>query len=93
MPGVTWSERARRDLRAIDQYLSGENPAVAVRMLRAIRAKADQLHSYPESGPAFEGELRSLVVLGTPFIIVYRTVTGGVEILRVRHGREDWRGA
>lgn len=91
MPGVIWSESARHDLRAIDQYLSGENPAAAVRMLRAIRSKAGQLRAYPASGPALEGELRSLAVLGTPFIIVYRAGAGSVEILRVRHGRENWR--
>ena len=34
---------------------------------------------------------RKFAVRGTPYILVYRIVSGAIEILRVRHNREDWR--
>ncbi len=91
MPQVIWAEAALRDLRSIDSFLSAANPDAALRVLKSIRTKADRLRSYPKSAPQLEGDLRYLSIQGTPYVIVYRLAEGRVEVLRVRHAREDWR--
>jgi toxin ParE1/3/4 len=89
---IIWSEASLRDLHGIDQFLSNDDPDAAARMLQAIRDKSDQLHDFPASGPALEGELRYLGVRGTPYVLVYRNAPDRIEIFRVRHVREDGRG-
>lgn len=95
MRSIEWTVPARRDLDDIRNWLGREaSPEIALRMLMAIRSRAEFLKDHPEGGPIFAGtKFRTLTVLHTPYLLVYRIVTGGVQILRVRHGRENWRGA
>jgi toxin ParE1/3/4 len=91
MPRIIWSAPSLLDLREIERFLSNEDAAAAARILRAIRGKSDQLRQFPSSGPALTGELRYVRVRNTPYLLVYRIGRGGVEVIRVRHVREDWR--
>lgn len=91
MPRIIWSPSSLGDLRRIDTYLSNVDPAAAVRILSAIRTKARQLAKFPESGPGMKVEQRSLGVRGTPYVIVYRFESDRVEVIGVRHTRENWR--
>ncbi len=91
MPRIIWSGPSLLDLREIERFLSNDDAAAAARILRAIRSKSDQLRHFPSSGPALTGELRYLGVRDTPYLLVYRIEQNGVEVIRVRHVREDWR--
>ena len=88
---VDWSAPALADLRGIDVYLADYSPDTAAEHLAAILAGADVLESYPSIGPALDGTTRSLRVRHTRYILLYRIRGTEVEILRVRHDREDWR--
>jgi toxin ParE1/3/4 len=90
MPRVIWSDRSRSDLAAIGDYIADHDPAAALRTLHAIRAKAVLLAQFPNIGPPLDGERRYLRIPPTPYLIVYRIGPGRVEVLGIRHAREDW---
>ena len=92
MPIINWTTAARSDLRRIDEYLSREATGeVALKVLSAIRSKATMLESFPSAGPELGSEHRYLGVTGTAYVIVYRHQRGRIDVLRIRHNREDWR--
>jgi len=84
---------ADRDLDRIDAWLEQEgSPEISVKILLAIKERANRLIDFPHAGPALRDQgFRKLLVLGTPYIIAYRIEPRVVQILRVHHEREDWR--
>ncbi len=88
---IVWSAKARQDLLDIYRYLVPRNPDAARRMQAIIRAKAGALEAAPYIGRAGRIEsTRELVITGTPFVVVYRVIPEGVQILTVVHGAQDW---
>ncbi len=90
MPRLIWSPSARDDLREIDIFLADRGSAAAGRVLRAIRATATRLLEYPRIGRALETPFRVFGVRGTPYVIVYRLLDDAIEVIRIRHMRENW---
>lgn len=89
------STRARIDLLEIWTYLAEQASAeVADAQLRRIQAASDSLPSGP-----FQGRARSELKLGLrsvvvdPYVVFYRVTETTVEIVRVLHGRRDFRKA
>ena len=92
MTRVRWAGPALEDLRNIDEWLSREASGdPADRMLSAIRLRAVFLTQFPHGGRPYRQGTRILRVLGTPYLVHYR-IAGEreVQVLRVRHEREDW---
>ena len=91
MPALKWTQPAIDDLWAIDAWLvenaSGE---IALATLASIRFRASFLENFPHGGRPIEDGIRMLRVIDTPHLILYRIVADAVEILRIRHEREDW---
>jgi len=59
-------------------------------MLAAVRGQADILDRFPGVGSLMDDTSRRLRVRGTPYLLFYRIISDQVEILRIRHDREDW---
>ncbi|MDB5670046.1 MAG: hypothetical protein JWO25_1005 [Alphaproteobacteria bacterium] len=96
MRKLEWTGPARSDLKAIDSWLTREaNPQIAAPQLIAIRERANFLLDFPEGEPILpELAARTLRVPGTPYRLCYRLLdSGSIQILRVYHVRQDWRGA
>ena len=91
MPRLTWTPPTLADLESIRSYFGDRNPGVGVQILTAVRAKARLLQQFPAAGPVFDGALRTMTVLGTRYSLDYRVTEDAIQILRVRHEREDWR--
>jgi len=91
MPRIAWTRPAQADLRTINDWLTeNRDPGYVVRVMSSVRARASFLERFPHAGrPGIHGE-RILRVLYTPYLILYRLNGDRVEILRVRHEREDW---
>jgi toxin ParE1/3/4 len=89
---IEWTEPALADLVAIRAYLRSRRPRAAERMIQRIIDLVDeQLLEMPESGRRGRVEgTRELVVSGSPYIVAYRGVSGGVQVLRVIHGARRW---
>lgn len=89
---IAWSGPALADLRSIDAWLTREaSKEQAVRTLAAIRLRVQFLQNFPHGGrPFLRHDFRVLRVVPTPYLIIYRLTGSGIEILRLRHEREDW---
>ncbi len=88
---VRWTRRALADLDSAYEYVAGDNPAAAERMLDRIEEAVTVLGRHPEAGRT--GRIhgtREVVVTGTPFLIPYRVRRSTVELLAVIHGSRKW---
>jgi toxin ParE1/3/4 len=75
------------DLRNIYRYIEVDNPAAAEGMLRRFRESLSMLSDMPGGEPArpeFGKDVRSFPV--GKYLLLYRRVGGGIELLRVIHG-------
>jgi toxin ParE1/3/4 len=87
----TRTQRADHDIEKIVSYISSKNPNAALSWLENIEAKFEAIGITPSMGvsrPDVRPELRSFS-FGN-YLILYRKVGGGAEIIRVVHGARDW---
>lgn len=87
MAEVAWAAEAEEDLIDIWTYIAQDNPQAADDLLEEIDAKAIALASSPYLGaarPDIAPELRHSVV--DRYLILYRLITNGVQVVRVVHG-------
>lgn len=90
---IRWTEKAGRQLDEIESYIAQDNPAAATRVIIDIIESARQLVQFPNSGrPGRKGGTRELVIVGTPYILVYRT-GAEIQILNVLHGSMRIKGS
>ena len=89
---VRWTLRARRDVRAIRDYIAQASPVYGQHVAARLFDRADLLAEYPEAGrrvPEYDHpSVRELVE--APYRIIYRYAREGgvVEVLTVVHGRQ-----
>ena len=82
---------AEADIEAITLYIAEDNPNAARRWYATIREKCEQLGEMPGIGVLryeIRPELRTIAVGN--YLILYRQVEGGAEIVRVVHGARQW---
>jgi toxin ParE1/3/4 len=90
MSRLRFSRRAERDLNRIGDHIKKHNPAAAERWVDLIESKCRSLAEQPGLGRSrseLRQDLRSLTVGN--YLIFYRPVEGGIEIVRALHGRRD----
>jgi addiction module RelE/StbE family toxin len=90
---IVWTSPARRDLDRHVDYIARQNPAAALRVDDAIREAVERLADQPHRGrPGQRVGTRELVIAEFPaYLVVYRLTETEVRILRVWHGRQNWR--
>jgi plasmid stabilization system protein ParE len=85
---VEWTERARADLRAIDDYIAADNPVAAERWVGRLIAKAEAAARLPLAGRIVpemaQAEVREVFV--RTYRVVYRVRTSGILVLTVFEG-------
>lgn len=90
MAGFRRTAEAENDLLSIWRYIAGDNPEAATRILRNIDEKCALLGENPKLGPArpdIAADLRYFT--SGNYLILYREVSDGVEIVRVLHGARN----
>ena len=91
MSGARWTTLARADLAGIDDFYAACDSDFADRVGReAIRA-ADWLVAMPHAGAEIASDHRRWRVRTTPYLLIYRVVEDGIEVLRLRHERQNAR--
>jgi addiction module RelE/StbE family toxin len=91
---VFWLAGALADLSEIMEYIAARNPSAAPKVAAGLHQAAARLGVHPRLGR--KGRIagtRELVVSRLPFVIAYRVRADRIEVLRVIHGRRDWRAA
>ena len=84
---VNQTARARADLLAIWRDVAADDPAAADRLFDRLKARVRILETFPEAGPSrpdIAPDARVLVEW--LYLILYRLVPGGVQVVRVLHG-------
>ncbi len=93
MRPVIWTHSAQSDLAQIDDWYAAINPGFADEVGDRAIASGRFLAEFPSAGEFLPDlDLRKWRVPGTNYILLYRMSVDGVEILRLRHAREDWAG-
>jgi toxin ParE1/3/4 len=88
---LTWSRRAQRDLHELIAYIAEDSLQAASLVATRILRSAELLVEVPRAGrPGRVSGTRELIVLRTPYLLVYRLTSRGVRILRVYHGARLW---
>lgn len=88
---LVWGGRARRDLHELIAYIAEDSIQAAELMASRIFKSAEMLMQVPGAGRSGRvGGTRELVVLRTPYLLVYRVESSTVHILRVYHGARRW---
>ena len=85
---------ARADIIQISEYIAELNPESALSIVGRIEDICYLLGDYPHMGvarPEFGATHRSFPVPRSGYVIIYRPIDGGVEILHVRHGSQNFR--
>jgi toxin ParE1/3/4 len=91
MRSIIWTRPAQRDLNKIDDHYADFAPDYADRVSRMAVKSARQLIKFPHLGPIIgEDDVRKWGVKRTDFLLFYRVTNSAIEILRIRHAREDW---
>lgn len=87
-PRLVTTAKAEADLRDIFRQVAADNGlSAATSVLRKLEKALPNLAAFPHLGRATRSGARLHSV--KPWIIVYRPITGGVEVLRVLDGRRD----
>ena len=92
---VFWTDRARRHLRAIHDYIAADSPHNATRIVDRITRKSELLGQSPLLGhvvPEYESKLNEPIVrqiLEGNYRIIHRVLPHRVEVLAVIHGARE----
>jgi toxin ParE1/3/4 len=87
---LIWSPLAKANLRDINTYYGSRNPQAAAKLIGRIFKSADNLIQHPNLGKlnAFKTS-RLLQVPKTAYVLPYRVMPDGIEILAVFDQRQD----
>ena len=83
---------SHKDYGAVWDHIARDDPDAADRVLRAFDAAVQLLSDHPNAGPR-RPELRPRVrsfPVGS-YVLFYRPMRGGIELVRVLHGARDLR--
>jgi toxin ParE1/3/4 len=87
---LIWSPFAQANLRDINSYYGSRNPRAAAKLIDRIFRSADNLLQYPNLGkPNAFMTYRLLQVPKTAYVLPYRVMPDGIEILAVFDQRQD----
>ena len=92
MPRLRFSRDARVDLQEILRFIARDKPVAARKWVEKIKSKCHLLASHPKLGEARDdlGEGVRCTFVGS-YVILYRHISGTVEISRVIRGDRDIR--
>ena len=88
---IRWLRLALADLDELMVYIARDNPEATTKVAGEIWETTRTLSNHPAMGkPGRVPGTREMVVTGTSYIVPYRVVANGVQILRILHGARKW---
>jgi len=96
VPKVKRTPQVKRDLLEHVLYLAEINPDIADRFIDASEMAFEKLAQMPLKGkpqsfksPRLKGVRRWFIPGFDKYLVFYRPIKGGIELLRVLHGMQD----
>ena len=92
MSALIFAPSARQDLLDIFDYMARDNPIAAANWIDKIEERCELIARTPEFGevrPEYGADIRSNVV--GRYVIFYRPINDGIEVVRVIAGDRDIR--
>ena len=91
---LVWSNIAENDLKNIIEYIAGDSPSKALKIIKSIKQKAASLYTFPERGRIVpelrdQGILQYRELVISPWRILYRISEKGVFVLSVLDSRRN----
>lgn len=84
------TRQARTDLLDIWDYIAGNDPAAADRLLDEIDGACEAIAEHPFLGPRRDDIRPGLrYFVHRQYLILYRPIDEGIEIVRIVHSRRD----
>ncbi|RAM48536.1 MAG: type II toxin-antitoxin system RelE/ParE family toxin [Hapalosiphonaceae cyanobacterium JJU2] len=88
---IKWLKKALRNVEQAHEYIAKDNPDAAVRVVLKISSAVSQLADSPYIGRSGRVEgTRELVIVQTPYIVIYRVKEETVQIIRVLHSSKKY---
>ncbi len=88
---IRWHADAISDLVAIRRYIALDNPQAAQRIAAKILGRVNSLKAHPLLGKVGRiHSTREIVVIGTPYTVIYLPLPDTITILRVFHQAQMW---
>ncbi|MDF5729831.1 MAG: type II toxin-antitoxin system RelE/ParE family toxin [Rhizonema sp. PD38] len=88
---IKWLKKALCNVEQVHDYIARDNPVAAVRVVLKIQAAVAQLVDAPHIGrPGRVEGTKELVVLQTPYIVIYRVKGTTVHIIRFLHSSRKY---
>jgi toxin ParE1/3/4 len=85
MDAVEWKRQAYQDLLRIGERIAKDSPASALKLLNSIRAQVNSLAEHPYIGRAGDVPGTRELVVHSHYIVYYRVIGRGIEVLRIKH--------
>lgn len=90
---IIWSPTSRRKIDEIIDYISADNLDAALTLVEEMESRVQSLKNHPRSGrivPALNDEMVRELIIGGDYLIVYEIQSERIEILTVRHAKQDF---
>jgi toxin ParE1/3/4 len=90
MSNCRLTPQAAEDLNGIHDMIAAERPAAAARMIAALERRCELLADFPEMGARLRLRPLGLRYFAVKrYLIVYRPVEDGIQVIRFLHGSRD----
>lgn len=86
---LEWKKQAQADLFSIIDFISDDNPAAAQELKNEIEAKTEKLREFPELYNVGRKRGTRELVAHKNYIVVYKVLASCVQILRVKHVKQQ----
>jgi len=93
---IIWSPTARTKTKEILEYIAEDNPDAALTLIEQFETKVEKLRQNPESGrvlPETKHDKIREIVVHKNYGIIYEIRPDTIEILTVRHFRQNFSGS
>jgi toxin ParE1/3/4 len=88
---LKWLRTALANLAHIADRQAETDPIKARQIVSKIRLAINNLTKHPAMGrPGRVEGTRELVIIGSPYIVIYREQQTDIEILRILHSSQRW---
>jgi plasmid stabilization system protein ParE len=91
MKAVVWSDDAADDFDQAIQFIATSDPVAAGLIADRIGISVRSLSGLPAGRPGRVAGTFEKVVSGTPYIVAYAISPDSITVLRLIHGRRNWR--